>query len=174
MKKLNRAILKTGSFFLLIALFFIVGWQQQKPDTSQELKSILDKGIEIWNNGNLDEVGNVWSQDLVRSVNQLPDIKGVDGMKKVISEFRTAYPDAKLTADDEIFTGNTAILRWTFTGTNTGAGEMPPTGKKINIWGITILSFANGKVTKEIVAYNNQALMEQLGFTLIPPSEEMK
>ena len=51
---------------------------------------------------------------------------------------------------------------------------MSPTGKKINIWGITILSFANGKVTREIVAYNNQALMEQLGFTLIPLSEEMK
>ena len=41
---------------------------------------------------------------------------------------------------------------------------MPPTGKKIKIWGITILHFANGKISREIVAYNNQALIEQLGF----------
>ena len=144
---------------------------QQKVDPSQELKPILDKGISIWNNGNLDEVGDVWDESVVRSVNQLPDVKGVDGMKKVISGFRTAYPDAKLTADEEIFAENKAILRWTFTGTNTGPGEMPPTGKQIKIWGITILYFANGKVTREIVAHNNQALMEQLGFTVTPPSK---
>ena len=147
---------------------------QQKADASRKLKPILDKGIAIWNNGNLDQIGEVWDESVVRSVNQLPDVKGVEGMKKVISGFRTAYPDAKLTADEEIFAENKAILRWTFTGTNTGPGEMPPTGKKIKIWGITILHFANGKVTREIVAYNNQALMEQLGFTVTPPSSEMK
>lgn len=170
MKQLIQTILKTGPLFLLMALMVFTGCQQQKPDPSQELKPILDKGVAIWNNGNLDEVSEVWDESVVRSVNQLPDVKGVDGMKKVISGFRTAYPDAKLTADEEIYAENKVTLRWTFMGTNTGQGEMPPTGKKIKIWGITILHFANGKITREIVAYNNQALMEQLGFSMMPPN----
>ena len=169
MKQLIQTILKTGPLFLVIAFMVLSGCQQQKPDPSQEQKPILDKGIAIWNNGNLDEVGEVWDESVVRSVNQLPDVKGVEGMKKVISGFRTAYPDAKLTANEVIFAENKAILRWTFTGTNTGSGEMPPTGKKIKIWGITILHFANGKISREIVDYNNQALIEQLGFAMIPP-----
>lgn len=169
MKLLIQSILA-----ILVLTMLVSGQESSKTDPSQELKPILDKGIAIWNNGNLDEVGDVWNTNVVRSVNQLPDVKGVDGMKKVISSFRTAYPDAKLTAEEEIFAENTATLHWTFTGTNTGPGEMPPTGKKIKIWGITILHFANGKITREIVAYNNQALMEQLGFIVTPPSSEMK
>ena len=165
------------SVLAILVLTILASGQEssmQKAGSSQELKPILDKGIAIWNNGNLDQIGEVWDESVVRSVNQLPDVKGVEGMKKVISGFRTAYPDAKLTADEVIFAENKATLRWTFTGTNTGPGEMPPTGKKIKIWGITVLHFANGKVTKEIVAYNNQALMEQLGYTMTPPSGEMK
>jgi steroid delta-isomerase-like uncharacterized protein len=162
-----RTILKTGSLFLLIALI-LTGCQQQKPDPSEELKPILEKGVAIWNNGNLDEVGEVWDESVVRIVNQLPDVNGVDGMKKAISDFRTAFPDLELTSEEEIYSDNKATLRWSFTGTNTGPGEMPPTGKSVEIWGITIIHFSNGKVTREIVAYDNQSLMEQMGFTMIP------
>ena len=45
---------------------------------------------------------------------------------------------------------------------------MPPTGKQIKIWGISILHFANGKLTREYVSFDNQPLMEQLGFTMVP------
>jgi steroid delta-isomerase-like uncharacterized protein len=159
---------------ILVLTLLASGQESAKADPAKELKPILDKGIAIWNNGNLDQVGEVWDESVVRSVNQLPDVKGVEGMKKVISGFRSAYPDAKLTADEVIFAENKATLRWTFTGTNTGPGEMPPTGKQIKIWGITVLHFANGKVAREIVAYNQQALMEQLGFTMTPPSGEIK
>ena len=46
---------------------------------------------------------------------------------------------------------------------------MPPTGKAVKFWGESILHLANGKISREIVAYNNQALIEQLGFAMIPP-----
>jgi len=58
----------------------------------------------------------------------------------------------------------------TLTGTNTGQGEMPPTGKQIKIWGISIVHFANGKLTRESIAFDNQALMDQLGYTMMPAS----
>ncbi len=136
--------------------------------------NLLDRGVAVWNNGNLDEVDALWDPSVVRSANGLPDVNGIDGIKKVISGFRTAYPDLKLTADEEIYAENKATLRWTLTGTNTGPGEMPPTGKQIKIWGISIVHFANGKLTREFVSFDNQPLMEQLGFTMMMPSEEKK
>jgi predicted ester cyclase len=51
---------------------------------------------------------------------------------------------------------------------------MPPTGKAINFWGITIFNFADGKITHEIVAFDNQPLMEQLGYTMVPAAGEKK
>jgi predicted ester cyclase len=110
----------------------------------------------------------------VRTVNQMPDVYGVEGFKKAIHDFRTAYPDLKLTVDNEVYSENAIAVRWVLTGTNTGPGQMPPTGKPINIWGEAILRLVNGKLTKEIVAYNNQAILEQLGFTMMPPKAGKK
>ena len=168
MRSLIKKNVLLSTCALIMALIFIAGCQQQNPDPSQELKPLLDKGVAIWNNGNLDEVDELWDPNVVRSANQLPDVEGIEGIKAVITSFRTAYPDAKLTIDEEVYSDNKAIIRWTFTGTNTGESEMPPTGKQIKIWGISILHFANGKLTREYVSFDNQPLMEQLGFTMVP------
>lgn len=174
MKQLINTILKTGSLFLVIAVIFATGCQQPKPDPSVELKPILDKGIEIWNTGNFDDVDSLWNPNLVRSENELTDVKGIDGYKNVVTAFRTAYPDLKLTVDEEIFADNKVTVRWNVTGTNTGPGAIPPTGKQVNFWGIAILHFTNGKLTHEYVTYDTQGLMKQLGFTMTPVSAEMK
>ena len=173
MKQLSKSILKTSVLFFLIALIFTTGCQQQK-DYSAELKPISDKLVDAWNGINIDSLDSIFDPGFVRTVNQEADAKGVEGFKKAIHDFRTAYPDLKLTVDNEVYGENAIAVRWTTTGTNTGPGEMPPTGKAVNFWGESIIHLTNGKVTREIVAYNNQALMEQLGFTMMPPASPKK
>jgi predicted ester cyclase len=172
MNKLINKIPKIGLPLLFLSVLFTVGCQQQTTDYSKELKPLLDKGIEIWNTGNFEEVDEVWDPGVVRNANELPEVEGIDGIKNVITSFRTAYPDLKLTVDEEIYAENKITIRWKVTGTNTGEGEMPPTGKKVDFWGISVLHFANGKLTREFVAFDNHALLQQLGFTMTPPSEE--
>ena len=138
------------------------------------MKPLADKYVEAWNTGNLDGLDAIFDPRFVRRANLLPDVQGADGLKKVMSGFRTAYPDLKIVLTDEVYSGNEAAARWTFTGTNTGSGEMPPTGKSVKIWGLSILRFANGKITEEIVAYDNQSFMEQLGYTMTPPATPKK
>jgi len=172
MKTLIKKVLFVNLSILLIAFIFISGCQQQKPDASKELKPVVDKYIEVWNNGNYDELDAIFNSDFVRIVNQIPDVKGVDGLKKVMSGFRTAFPDLKITIDNEVYAENSAAVRWAFSGTNTGPGEMPPTGKSVDIWGLDILHFVNGKISKQILAYDNQSFMEQLGFTMMAPTSD--
>ena len=171
MKQSFNTMLKTGSLFLLIAVISTTGCQQQKPDASKELKPLVDKFIEVWNNGNYDELDAYLDPNFVRVSNQTPEVKGLDGMKEVMTGFRTAFPDLKITIENEIYSENRAALHWTFSGTNTGPGQFPPTGKSVEVWGLTILHYANGKLTKEVVAYNNQEFMEQLGYTMAPPAD---
>jgi predicted ester cyclase len=167
-KKINYTILSA-----LMIFAFLAGCQQQK-DYSKELKSIADKLVNAWNGVNIDSLDSIFDPGFVRTVNQEPDVKGVEGFKKAINDFRTAYPDLRLTIDNEVYAENSIAVRWVLTGTNTGPGQMPPTGKAVNVWGEAILHLANGKVTGEIVSYNNQSLMEQLGYTMMPPKGEKK
>jgi predicted ester cyclase len=173
MKKLINTILKASSLFLVLAVIHTTGCQQQAPDYSKELDPIADKLVEAWNGGDLDLLDSIFDPNFVRTVNQMPDAKGVDGYKDAIIGFRTAYPDLNLSIDNEIFADNSMAVRWVLTGTNTGPGDMPPTGKSVNIWGESIIHLANGKMTKEIVAYDEKSFFEQLGFTITPPSAEM-
>ena len=155
---------------LMIAFLGFSGCQQQRVDPSQKLKPIVDKYVEAWNTGNFKEMDSIFDQNFVRRANLLPDVNGIDGLKNLMSGFRTAYPDLKIVLSDEVYSGNESAARWTFTGTNTGPGETPPTGRSVKIWGISILHFANGKITEEIVAYDNQSFMEQLGYTMMSPN----
>lgn len=172
MKQLVKTSLKAGTLLFMVAVILNTGCQQNAPDYSKELKPIRDKLVDAWNGGSLDALDPLFDANFIRKVNQQPDVFGVEGFKKAITDFRTAYPDLKLTLDNEIYSENAMAARWAITGTNTGPGAMPPTGKAIKFWGETILRFSNRKITGEIVAYDNQALMEQLGFTMTPPSEE--
>ena len=170
MKGLTKKVLKSSSLALVMMIVFLAGCQQQQPDASQKLKPIVDRFIKVWNTGNLDELDAIIDSRFVRRVNLLPDVEGIDGLKKVISGFRTAYPDFKIVVNDEVYAEPKSAARWTVTGTNTGSGEMPPTGKSVKVWGITFLHFADGKITEEWVGYDNQSLVEQLGYKMASPS----
>jgi len=69
------------------------------------------------------------------------------------------------------FNENQAYFYWVFTGTNTGVfGEIPATGKKVIVKGFTIVHFNNeGQIFHENVYYNELDLLQQLGYTLLPP-----
>jgi len=174
MKQLINTILKAGSLFSIMTVIFATGCQQQKSDPSVELKPVVDQFINIWNNGNLEDLDAIIDPSFVRTENEAPKVSGLEGLKKVMTGYRTAYPDIKIVIDEEIYAENKATVRWRFTGTNTGPGEMPPTGKKVNFWGETILHFSNGKLTAEIVAFDQRPVLEQLGYTITPPTVEMK
>jgi steroid delta-isomerase-like uncharacterized protein len=174
MKQFFNSILKASPLFLVMAFMIFSGCQQQKPDPSVEMKPIVDKLEDAWNGRNIEALDAIFAPDFVRIVNNQPEANGVEGYKKAIADFRTAYPDLKLTLDNTLYAENGGATRWVLTGTNTGSGQMNPTGKSVNIWGLSIVHIANGKVTKEIVAFDNQVLMEQLGYAMMPATEEKK
>jgi steroid delta-isomerase-like uncharacterized protein len=174
MKQFINSILIARPLFLVMAFMIFSGCQQQKPDPSEDMKPIVDKLEDAWNGRNIEALDAIFAPDFVRIVNNQPEANSVEGYKKAIVDFRTAYPDLKLTLDNTLYAENGGATRWVLTGTNTGSGQMPPTGKSVNIWGLSIVQIVNGKVTKEIVAFDNQDLMEQLGYTMMPPAAGKK
>jgi len=99
---------------------------------------------------------------------------GLENLKKVIAAFKAAYPDLKLVFTHEFYAENQYAGHWSFTGTNTGPGEIPPTGKSVSQWGINIIHFKDGKIVEEWDGFDNVPLLEQLGYTMTPPSSKKK
>jgi steroid delta-isomerase-like uncharacterized protein len=173
MKQLIHTMLKAGSLLLIMLIAVTTGCQQQ-PDYSKELKPIFDKYYEVWETGNVDDLDAIFDSKFVRHSDASTSVEGLDKLKKLITEFRTAYPDIKVVSNEEIYSENRFAGRWTFTGTNTGPGEMPPTGKSVTVWGINIIHFENGKIVEEWDSFDNVPFMEQLGFIMMPSAAEKK
>jgi steroid delta-isomerase-like uncharacterized protein len=119
---------------------------------------------EIWNLGALDVVDEVIAEDYVGHIPAMPEIRGADGFRQLITTYRAAYPDLHLTIEDVIASGDRVVVRWTSRGTNTGdLMGMPATGKSVVVPGISIFRFEDGKVAEEWEGFDTLGMMQQLG-----------
>jgi steroid delta-isomerase-like uncharacterized protein len=90
--------------------------------------------------------------------------QGPEGFKQLITGYRAAFPDIRMTLDDVLVEGDKVVGRWTAQGTNTGSlNGMPPTGKKATISGISILTFVNDQVAEQRTNWDTLGMLQQLG-----------
>ena len=142
-----------------------------KTEINTELKNGVEKYVEAWNTGNVDLLNGVCHASFVRHMS--PAARTPAGslkeLKIVISNWKTAFPDFHVILVEIICLENKVISRYKFSGTNTGPGLTPPSGKKYSGTGISISNLKNGKFIDEWAEIDNLYSMLQLGYTLTSP-----
>ncbi|HMD84570.1 MAG TPA: ester cyclase [Terriglobia bacterium] len=119
---------------------------------------------EVWNQGNLNTVNEVLSTLYVGHLPATNGVRGPEEFKQLITTYRTAFPDVHLTVEDLFGQGDRVVARWISRGTHHGAfAGIAPTGRRIEIMGISIFRLADGKVQEEWEGFDTLALMQQLG-----------
>jgi steroid delta-isomerase-like uncharacterized protein len=89
---------------------------------------------------------------------------GRDAVIGMLQGFRAGFPDLQLVAEDVIAEGDKVAVRWRATGTHTGElFGMPPSGKSMNVAGISIVRAARGQIVEDLVAEDTMGMMKQLG-----------
>jgi predicted ester cyclase len=69
-----------------------------------------------------------------------------------------------MTIDDMVVEGDKVVGRFTFGGTHTGdLMGIAPTGKKVEMTGISIIRVADGKFVEEWQIYDALGMMQQEG-----------
>jgi steroid delta-isomerase-like uncharacterized protein len=133
---------------------------------SEHNKAIVRRLMEeVWNKGNLSLVDELFAPNYEDHDPSTPDFgRGPESEKKRATLYRNAFPDLRLTIEEIIAEGDTVMARWSCRGTHKGdLGGIAPTGKQINISGITVARLANGKLAEAHVNWDALGLMQQLG-----------
>jgi steroid delta-isomerase-like uncharacterized protein len=90
--------------------------------------------------------------------------KGKAEAKKFFKEFTTGFPDSKTTFPTTITVGDWVITENQWTGTHKGSFfGMPATKKTVNMRGVDIFQFKDGKMVKGWSYSNSADFMQQLG-----------
>lgn len=120
---------------------------------------------EVWNGGNVSLMESIFSPKVKFSDPAAPSFSGgLPALKKLESDYQTAFPNKKNTIEDIYVAGDNVIVRWTMRATHSGSWHgISATNKKIQISGITIYTFSNGKVVDVAQNWDYLGLLEQLG-----------
>jgi steroid delta-isomerase-like uncharacterized protein len=141
---------------------------------SEQNKALARRSIEeIWNQGKLAVIDQLVASDATFHDPSVPGGKftGPQGMKQFVQIYRGAFPDLRLTINDQIAEGEEVVTRWTATGTHSGElMGIAPTNKRATVTGVDIDRYQGGKVVEAWASYDMLGLLQQLGVvpTLAP------
>jgi steroid delta-isomerase-like uncharacterized protein len=120
---------------------------------------------EVWNKRRLEVV-----DELISSSHALNDPLASDSQvgpklyKRRVVEFTNGFPDSRFTIEDMIAEKGKVVACWTFSGTHKGEFmDIPATGRKVSVEGITIHHITNGKILDSYARWDALGLMRQLG-----------
>lgn len=169
--------MKTTKINLLLSALFIgsilscsVPASKENNEKSAKYKEAMNKVNDAFNTGNTEGLENYVADNMIEHQSD-PNINttGLAGLKDMIKLFRAAYPDMKFTLLGMYVDGDVAIQHFNLKGTNSGPyGQMPPTNKAIDVNGVDIIRFENGKGAEHWGYMEEMKMMTQLGLVPSP------
>ncbi len=123
---------------------------------------------EVYNQGKVAVVDELCVPNFQYHEPGISDVHGREDLKRYVTAIRSAFPDLRVTIEDEITEGEQVVTRWMARGTNTGefvfaTMRFPATGKQVAMTGIDITRFAGGKAVEIWEQPDNLGLLQQLG-----------
>lgn len=94
---------------------------------------------------------------------------GPTGLRVHLERLVQAFPDGRVTVDDQLAEGDTVTSRWTFRGTQTGElAGIAATGKQVTVAGITVSRIDGDVVAEEWTSWDRLGMLVQLGAVTEP------
>jgi steroid delta-isomerase-like uncharacterized protein len=140
---------------------------------SEENKALIQRFVdEAFNKGNLDVAVEVYASTFISHDPTTPEQQGSpEDVKQFVNMYLSAFPDGRTTVEDSIAEGDKVAYRWTFRGTHQGElMGIAPTGKQVEITGITINRISGGKVEEQWNNFDQLGMLQQLG--MVPAPEQ--
>ncbi len=139
-------------------------------DNKRLVRYVVEAGV---NKADLDVFREVLSPEYARhsqATTDMPEIRGIDEMFRFLGEQFAIFPDWHEEIELMVAEGPYVACVTRGTGTQRGAmGEVPPTGRTIDIMNFVFHRVADGRIAETWIGWDNLAAMAQLG--LLPPSE---
>jgi predicted ester cyclase len=130
-----------------------------------DIKDISRKLTEEPWKGNFDIVDQYVDPSYVGNDPAEPEpVRGPQGFKNQIQGYLAAFPDGRVTVDEQIAEGDAIATRWTGRGTHQGdLMGIAPTGKQVTVSGLTLEKYENGKLVESWTNWDTLGMLQQIG-----------
>ncbi len=129
----------------------------------ERVKSMVRRVVEVQQNGNVDAIDQLFAEDFVDHTpfpGVTPDREGV---KDFCTAMLAAFPDLRVTIQDQVAQEDAVATRKLFSGSHRGAFlGLPASGREMTFEVIDILRFRDGRITDHWLVVDSGALIRQL------------
>jgi steroid delta-isomerase-like uncharacterized protein len=125
--------------------------------TSGKNKTLIRRWLdEVFTRGELDEVDELFTPNYALHDPSFPhDVHGPKGIKRYVTAYRAAFPDLKVTLEDQLAEADKVVTRWTVRGTHSGEFlGLAPTGDGVTVSGIEFDRIVGGRIDEAWVGYH--------------------
>ena len=131
---------------------------------AEENKAVFRRYIqEVQNQGNLEVADEIFGHYISHQSDGSTLQRGPEDVKRFTEEYRWAFPDWRISIEEQIAEGNKVVNRVTLRGTHQRQfRDMAPTGKEVELKAVTIFRFSpEGKVVETWDFFDQLRLMRQ-------------
>ena len=147
--------------------------------TTQEIVTFVRRGYDAYNAHQSDPHWLDYATEDMAEDGEVVDVPsgmtfhGPEGLKQFLSGFATALPDSTVEVTNVIATDEGAAVEFIGRGTHTGvlhtpAGDIPPTGRKVELCFCDVYQIRDGKIARHASYYDALGFMQQLGVIPAP------
>jgi steroid delta-isomerase-like uncharacterized protein len=133
-------------------------------------KEVIQAFLEdVINQGRLERANDLVKEDFIE-LDPLPgQAQGREGLKAVLHDLRSAFPDMHWGAREMVAEGEKVVTRFVWTGTHHGPFlGIPATGRSVEVKGVVIDRLVEGKMAESRILMDTMSLMQQLGVIPAP------
>src|SRR5215204_5595252 len=141
-----------------------MGKEKSNVSAAEENKAIFRRyAEEVGNQQNFEIVDQIFERYIAHQPDGSTLERGPEDVKRFHREFHSAFSDFRISIEDQIAEGDKAVSRITIRGTHERQfRDMAPTGKEVELKGVTIFRFSpEGKVVETWDSYDQLSLMRQ-------------
>lgn len=119
---------------------------------------------EVINQGRMDSAVQFVYEDVVEQVPLPGQGPWLEGLKDILRQMRTAFPDLNFSIKEQIAEGEKVVSRFEWTGTHQQEFlGVPSTGRPVRVWGVVIDRLEGGRIKDTRIIMDTLGLMMQLG-----------
>ena len=127
----------------------------RSTDTAAQHRETARRALEeVCSGRDLAAVEEVYSPLFVDHVNAL-EYHGTEGARRSVSLYLKLFPDLRFQVDEQVVERDRVASRWTLHGTHRG--------RRVQLRGIVISRFEDGKIVEDWAASDTMELARQLG-----------
>ena len=130
-----------------------------------DLATFADTINQAWNSHEIENVlGFYSSQYVAEDVGQAFLQRGPESIRTMLENYWQAFPDLEFTMTDVVVEDSRVAIVWMAEGTHQGTiMNIPPTGHRVEVRGVSILDVENGLIVRGQYIWDMAGMLRHMG-----------